>query len=71
MPGECQQHQTMMDSIKNFDKKLDEILKRLGNGDVNFATISLRIKLLEIVVYGAVSIGLIAVARALVAGVFK
>lgn len=51
----CQQHQSMVDSLKKFEGKLDEILKRMGSGDVNFATIEVRLKFLEALVYGSLA----------------
>lgn len=67
----CQQHQTMVDTLRNFEKKLDKILERIGTGDVNFATISVRLKFLEALVYGSLATSASALVVALLRLVIK
>lgn len=46
-------------SVNDFEKldaKLDEVLRRLGRGDVSLANLEVRLKLLERIVYPIVGI---------------
>jgi hypothetical protein len=48
-----------------LEHKIDQVLERLGKGDSTFATVELRLRTLERVVFAAVSVGLLAIAMAL------
>lgn len=53
-PGEqCKNH---AETVSEIHEKLDRILEKLGEGRVNFATLALRIKIVESVVYGGVAV---------------
>ncbi len=52
--------------IKELRKDIAEVNHRLGSGDVNFATLQLRMNLVEKVVYGAVGVGLSSLALGIV-----
>ena len=49
----------MSDPLESINEKLDKIIKRLGEGDVTLATLNLRVKIMELVVYGGIAIVLI------------
>ena len=66
----CPQHEPFVEIVKGqynglakgqeeIKSDVKTILRRMGDGDVNFATIMLRVRLLELVVYGALGIALI------------
>ena len=57
---ECPGHEcTQADALARIDAKLDQVLERLAKGDTNFATLQLRVRALEVVVYGGVGLGLV------------
>jgi hypothetical protein len=60
----CPEHNEIKDGIK-------EILRRLGSGDVNFATIEIRMRNLELIVYGAIGIALTGLAVSILGLVVK
>lgn len=64
IPGTCAQH-------SRIEKKLDRIIQILGDGRTHFATIGVRLKRIEQVVYGGVSVVLIAVLVGIVALVVR
>ena len=57
--------------LVEIDRKVTQILDRLGKGDVSLATIALRVKILELVVYGGVSITLTGVMVSVLAGLLR
>lgn len=67
----CPEHAGIKDGIDELQADMKEILRRLGSGDVNFATIEIRIKQLEAIVYGAIGIALSSLALAVVGLVLK
>jgi hypothetical protein len=62
----CPEHAGIKSGIDEIQLDMKEVLRRLGTGDVNFATIEIRIKNLELIVYGAVGVALLSLATALV-----
>ena len=56
-PHEC----TQKEMFEKIDRKLDIVVNKLEEGNIKFATILLRLKILEAIVYGAVVLGLIAI----------
>ena len=71
----CPQHDTVVTNISqrfdSIDAKLKTIDEKLGDGKISFATILLRVRALEVVVYGACSVGLLAIAGAIITMVVK
>ena len=61
----CEGHKEFTEKI---DKKLDTIILRLGKGDVSLATLALRIRLMEVVVYGSLVTFLATQFKSLLAG---
>ena len=51
--GTCAAHDTLSDTIREIRSDVKEILRRLGKGDVTFAATGVRMRVLELVVYGA------------------
>ena len=46
----------MKEDIKDIKKMLQDIAKRLSQGDVSLATIKLRLRVVELLVYGGVAL---------------
>lgn len=65
---ECPQHKEM---LKEIHEKLDQILTRLGTGDVTLATLGLRMDHVEKVVFGVMGLALTALAGAVFSLVVK
>lgn len=65
---ECPQHKEHMKEIR---EKLDQILTRLGTGDVTLATLGVRLDHVEKVVFGTVGVALTALAGAIFSIVMK
>lgn len=53
------------DRLERIEILLEALVARLALGDTTLATISLRLRALEIVVYGACGLGLMAIAYAI------
>jgi hypothetical protein len=51
--GTCAAHDTLAATIREIRSDVKEILRRLGKGDVTFAATGVRMRVLELVVYGA------------------
>ena len=65
----------MQKQIESLDQTVKDGFKtvndRLGSGDVNFATVDLRLNHLEKIVYGAVGLALVAVLAAVLGVVIR
>lgn len=57
---------TLDDRLEAMEATLEHIVKTLGVGATSFATIALRVRILEIIVYGACGLGLTSIAGALI-----
>ena len=72
---ECHNYATLQKQIESLDQTVKDGFKsvsdRLGSGDVNFATVKLRLDHLEKIVYGAVGLALVAVAAAVLGMVIR
>ena len=72
---ECHNYATLQKQIESLDQTVRDGFKtvndRLGSGDVNFATVDLRLNHLEKIVYGAVGLALVAVAAAVLGMVIR
>lgn len=62
---------TIDDRLDDIETGLGDIMKSLSVGATSFATIALRVRILEIIVYGACGLGLTAIAGALIALVLR
>jgi len=69
--GVCASHAVIAEATKSMGAKLDIIISRLGDGQTNFATLELRVKWLERIVYGAVALILMAVCGGVLALLLK
>ena len=49
----CAAHDTLVAAVHEIRSDVKEILRRLGKGDVTFAATGVRMRVLELVVYGA------------------
>jgi hypothetical protein len=67
----CPEHQTVSTQLEDMHNDVREILRRLGTGDVSFATLDLRVNNLEKVVYGALGVSLTALVMAVIGLVMK
>lgn len=56
--GTCVHHAFLAKSLAKMGADVAVILKCLGDGKVNFATLSLRVRILEMIVYGGVGLAL-------------
>lgn len=63
----AQGNMTSAERLERIESLLEGLIARLAVGDTSIATISLRLRALEIVVYGACGLGLMALAYALLA----
>jgi hypothetical protein len=52
MSDVCEQHGRLEQSIEKLIGRIDKVLERLGNGDVSFENLRVRVEHLERVVYG-------------------
>ncbi len=68
---ECERHRMFEEDVKEMNDKLDEILHRLGSGDISLATLGVRMDHVEKVVFGAVGFALLAFAGAIASLVMK
>ncbi len=72
---ECHNYATLQKQIEGLDQTVRDGFKsvndRLGSGDVNFATVDLRLNHLEKIVYGAVGLALVAVVAAVLGMVIR
>lgn len=66
LPRDCAAHASMASDLSTIKADVRTILNRLGSGDVTFATMLLRVQLLEKLVYGAVAVALLGMATAVV-----
>jgi hypothetical protein len=71
----CHNYATLQKQIEGLDRTVRDGFKsvnaRLGSGDVNFATVGLRLNHLEKIVYGAVGLALLAVGAAVLGMVVR
>lgn len=58
----CEHHAGLEQTLNDIRRDVREISNSIHSGATNFATIELRLKSLEKIVYGAVALALIAVA---------
>ena len=65
---QCPQHASLDSRLDKLQATLDAVLSRLGCGDVSLATISVRVRILELIVYGGVALALIAMIGAVIKG---
>ena len=49
----CVWHDDLAEGLKEANGKLDKLVARLGSGDVVFGNLRTRLKLIEVIVYGA------------------
>lgn len=68
---DCRNYAEIGRRLKEISGDTKSILERLGKGDVDFATLKLRLDFLERIVYGAVAVALLAVATAIVSMVVR
>lgn len=61
MDGSCSLHESLSDTVKRMDAKLDAIIASLGTGSTAIAKLELRVGILEKVVYGAVGLVLLTI----------
>jgi len=71
MTPQCEMHDNFEKTVTLLHKKLDMIIDRLGKGDIDIATLALRVKTLERIVYGAVGATLLAVLAGILALVVR
>ena len=71
MAPQCQQHEIIERDLKEIKQGIKAIADRLGTGDVTFATLTLRVNMLEKVVYGAMGVAMSSLAMAILALVMK
>lgn len=64
---ECDKHKDFEDKIDKLITKVEKVLTTLADGKVNFATIHLRLRILETIVYGGVGISLIYLLKTILA----
>lgn len=69
--GNCPEHKFLMAKLDGMDKKLDEIGRRLGTGDVSLAVMDEKIKQQAKIVYGAIGFALSAALLAIRNWIFK
>ena len=67
----CSLHETLAADIRKIKELVEQIHKRLGGGDVTFATLELRMAQLERVVYGAIGVAGVAFVLAVIGLVVK
>ena len=70
-PATCLLHDALVKGLDGIGEKLDLIYQRLGTGDVTLATLAIRVKWIERVVFGAVGLTLTAVFVGLLALVIR
>jgi len=58
----CAAHDTLTAAVREIRSDVKEILRRLGKGDVTFAATGVRMRVLELIVYGACGAALLYVA---------
>lgn len=58
----CPEHKSLADKVDEIHVDVKAILLAISRGDTTFATIVLRLKILELVVYGGVGLVLLTVA---------
>jgi hypothetical protein len=62
---------TLDERLGHIETTLAKLVESLGAGATSFATLGLRVRILEIIVYGACGLGLTALAGALIALVVR
>jgi hypothetical protein len=67
----CQLHTKIEGDFYQINKKLDQILSRLGDGDVSIAQLKLRVDQLERFVYGAMALAMTSIVGAILSLVIK
>ncbi len=65
-PGVCDRHQELAADIREIKEYLAVISEALGNGKINFATLGLRVRTLERIVFAGVGLLLLASAGAII-----
>lgn len=67
----CEMHSALENAIREMLQKQDLTLARLGRGDVDIATLCLRVQMLEKIVYSGIGLSLLSLAGAILSLVLR
>lgn len=65
-PNVCEQHQALANDLCEIKHYLESISRVLGDGKVNFATLGVRVQMLERIVFAGAGLLLLASAGAII-----